>query len=365
MKHTSKLCICFGVLISVCLGLFIIREDSNCSMIEYELGKKYEYNQKLLDASTQINNSLLSDVKAFVDQFNREHREITPQAKRDLANEFFMKHSLAIEKTCTIKDFDIESKTDKHLIPVRLYLPKEKAGGLILFVHGGGWMQGNLDTHDYLCRRMAEKLGLKVLAVDYRLAPEHIFPRGLEDVESVYKWCVGLDSYEILGKVDKIYVSGDSGGGNLSAALNLKLQKDNWDGRLPDGLILFYPALSNDANSKSFQLFKDQAALSAKGTVSFVEQYIGTKIDDPKSARNELMFPIYGEAKAYPKTIMIAAGSDVLLDGQIALFNKLKENDRPVKLFIVDGAIHGFMTYGKEFDDIVNVVIQKIRENIY
>lgn len=367
MKHVSKFtCICFGILVSICLGLFIIREDSNCSMVEYELLKKYEYSQKLLDGSKEINNSLLADVKIFVDRFTKEHKEITPQDKRNLANEFFIKHSLDVETNCKIEDFSIENKDDKYLIPVRLYLPKKETKGLILFVHGGGWMQGNLDTHDYLCRRMADKLDLKILAVDYRLAPEHIFPKGLEDVESVYKWCMESEySHKILGTVDKIYISGDSGGGNLSAALNLKLQKDSWGGHLPDGLILFYPALSNDIKSQSFQLFKDQAALSAKGTIGFIEQYVGAKIDDPKIANNELMFPIYGKAEAYPKTIIVAAGSDVLLDGQIALFNKLKEKNRNVKLFVVDGAIHGFMTYGKEFDDIVKAALQKIKEYIH
>lgn len=336
--------------------------ESNCFFKEYIPNEIYKYNTVISEQSKAVNDSLKTDVANLLTLLKAENRQLTVQDQRTLANSFFIKHSPSIAVAGKIKNFTVKSEKDQHEIPVRLYKPESDSDRLILFIHGGGWMQGNLDTHDYLCRKMVNILGCKVLAVDYRLAPEYKFPKGLEDVESAYKWCMDKNSKEIIGNVTQVYISGDSAGGNLGAALNLSLQKGQWKGHMPDGLLLFYPVLSNNVNSSSFKIFGNQTALSAAGTIAFAEQYMGTKINDSETSSNELVFPILGNPEAYPKTLMIAAGCDVLLDGQIDLFNRLNEKNVPVKLLIEDGAVHGFMTYGKEFDRDIDLLLRQIRE---
>lgn len=361
----------------------------------------YNYNQKISERSDAVNNALISDVIALLGQLKTENREMSYLDRRNLANKFFIEHSISIPAVGEVKNFSILSEKDQYEIPARLYLPAKESDKLIFFIHGGGWMQGNLDTHDYLCKKLTDILGCKVLAVEYRLAPEHKFPVGLEDLYSTYKWCINDISKDVLGSVSEIYLSGDSAGGNLSAALNLlvhQVQRNQLDfapqgnssddlkrssktgknplaqrilasslrlthaGKRITGLLLFYPALSPDTASKSFDLFGNQAALTAISNTFFIEQYIGTKIDDPEVVENELIFPINGDPALYPKTFIIAAGCDILLDGQLKLFEELKKNNILTEMLIEDGAIHGFMTYGKEFDENITKLLIKVKE---
>lgn len=331
------------------------------SFIDYAYDGKiaYQYHKEISPKSKIINDSLTADVNALLAKLKSENKEITYLDKRALANKFFMEHSGASEAIAT-ENFSIVSEVDGYKIPVRLYKSSRTSDKLIIFIHGGGWMQGNLDTHDYLCRKIAKIFEYNVLAVDYRLAPEYKFPFGLNDAFSVYKWCVNASK---LAGINKIYISGDSGGGNLSAALNLKVQKE-YEGHKPDGLILFYPALSNDVHSSSFKIFGNQAALTAASTAFFAEQYVGKKLDDPEVLNNELMFPIHGDAKAYPKTLIVAAECDVLIDCQLELFYKLKQAAVPVSLVIAKGAVHGFMGYGKEYDDDITGILFYLKQQI-
>lgn len=348
-------------LYKTCLSLLVLCGNVNC-FSEYIANEPYKYNTDTSRQSKIVNESLKSDVVKLLNQLKTENKVFTAQERRLFANKFFMEHSISVKINGEIKDFTIENTKDKYEIPVRLYTPQKNSDRLILFIHGGGWSQGNLDTHDYLCRKMVNILGCKVLAVDYRLAPEHEFPIGLEDVQSVYKWCFGTDSKQVLGDISQIYISGGSAGGNLSATLNLSLKRDGNTKHFPDGLLLFYPVLSDKMDTSSFKIFKDQAALTAASTIAFMGQYIGAKISDPETYRNEKIFPINGDASLFPKTLMIAAGCDVLLDGQIELFTKLKDAKIPVNLLIEDGAVHGFMTYGKEFDKDIEGLLQKVKE---
>jgi acetyl esterase len=109
-------------------------------------------------------------------------------------------------------------------VPVRLYLPAaEKPLPLLVFLHGGGWMLGDLDTHDAMCRHLAARAGCAVLGVGYRLAPEHPFPAGLDDAFAAFAWARG--EAEALGcDPARIALGGESAGANLTAAVTLKLR---------------------------------------------------------------------------------------------------------------------------------------------
>lgn len=358
MKKITIICLGWSILCGG-MGNHIYAQNSVAS--KYDSKSIYNYNNEISKESKIINDSLKKAIDELIVSLKTEKRSMLPMDRRILANKFFVKHA-GIGPEVNISNFSIENKNDHYQIPVRLYEPSKESNKLIVFIHGGGWMQGNIDTHDSLCRYMAFLLDCKVISVDYRLAPEFKFPVGLEDVQSVYQWCANSKSKSKLGKIKKIYIAGDSAGGNLSAALNLKLKKDNWKGHSPDGLLLFYPVVSNKINSASFKIFKEQTALTSASMIAFIEQYIDQKVTNKEVANNELIFPLNGAAKDFPDTFIIAAESDVLLDGQIDLYNKLKKHNIPVELYIEKGAVHGFMSYCLEFKNNVIARLDDVKK---
>lgn len=134
--------------------------------------------------------------------------------------------------------------TSTVAIPIRIYYPKsstrpQHGWPCVMYLHGGGWMLGGLDSHEFLLRSMCEDLNVAVLSVDYRLAPEHRFPAAYLDSEAVYLW---LKAQATSWYIDpsKIIVAGDSAGGNLAAALAIQLQHMDIQAQ---GLVLIYPVL--------------------------------------------------------------------------------------------------------------------------
>jgi acetyl esterase len=128
----------------------------------------------------------------------------------------------------TSKDFDIPAFNPDRRIGARIYQGPTVKGGVVLYFHGGGFVLGGLESHDDVCAELADKTGLEVVSIDYRLAPEHLHPAQLDDAESAFLW--------LTRDWDRILVAGDSAGGNLAAALCLRRRATG--GRQPDGQIL-------------------------------------------------------------------------------------------------------------------------------
>jgi acetyl esterase len=244
---------------------------------------------------------------------------ITPQLKRATSNRFFTDHSGIKKDMEKIEDFRITGSTNE--MSMRLYSPyQSNKSGIIMYLHGGGWMQGNLETHDYLCREIAAGTGIEVIAAEYRLAPEHVFPVHLDDVFDIYLWC--CEHYADR----EIIISGDSAGGNLCAALCIKLKEER-RGKKPAAQVLFYPSLSNNFDSDSFKRFGDISALTRDGTIAYLSQYIGTSPDEAAAVNNKFVYPLLEDnTDLFPKTILVSAQYDVLLDEQKAFAEKLRKN---------------------------------------
>lgn len=102
---------------------------------------------------------------ALLGQLKAENKEMSHLDRRNLANKFFIEHSISIPAVGEVKNFSILRGKDQYEMPARLYLPAQESDKLIFFIHGGEWLQGNLDTHDYLCKKLTGTLGCKVLAV--------------------------------------------------------------------------------------------------------------------------------------------------------------------------------------------------------
>jgi acetyl esterase len=219
-------------------------------------------------------------------------------------------------------------------------------------------MQGNLETHDYLCRKIASMLYTEVVSIEYRLAPEYVFPAQLDDVLSTYLWC----NREFSDR--DIIISGDSAGGSLSAALCIRLAEMNL-AKPPWAQILFYPALFNDFDSNSFQEFGDVPALTRDGAIQYAAQYMGVTPETVRSIKNKFFCPLLeDDVRVFPKTILVSASADVLIDEHKAFAEKLTDGGVEVVHIIVPGVIHGFMTFGNEFEDEVSSTLLQIGQKI-
>lgn len=286
---------------------------------------------------------LLTESKTVIDALTQLVLNATGAVddRRSIANKFFMEHSGESEEVNAVENFSILN--GDFQIPVRLYQVND-GKKVCLFIHGGGWVQGNLDTHDYLCRKIAKICEINVLAVDYRLAPEHEFPIPLNDVNCVYNWC--------CEKYDEILLSGDSAGGNLCAAVCIQAAKK----RKPDVMILFYPVLGSDFYTESYNKYADIPTLSRLSMKYFLSKYIGNQ-----SVDNKMITPILeNDMNVFPKTFIVSAGCDVLLSEQSAFFEKMLYSNSACRQLVLDGAIHGFMTYGREFDKYNTEILKQV-----
>lgn len=229
-------------------------------------------------------------------------------------------------------------------IPCRLYRPSAKTDlGLLVFFHGGGWVIGDLNSHDGVCRSLANKSGHAVLSVDYRLAPEHKFPAAFDDCVAAVKWA--FENAKALG-IDnsRMAVGGDSAGGNLAAAVALaevvplKFQ------------MLIYPAVDMRMESPSISENANAPILTKAVMAWFVAHYINGDADkanisaSPMLASDELL-------KKMPPAIVITAQYDPLRDEGEAYGKRLVENGVPTTITRYNGAFHGFFNMITILDD--------------
>ena len=187
-----------------------------------------------------------------------------------------------------LPDLRIEERTvgygDLTDIPVRIYWPPIAARDnlpVVVFYHGGGWCIGDLETHDPVARAHAVGAEAIVVSVDYRLAPEHPFPAGIDDSWAALRW-VGENAAELGGDPNRIAVAGDSAGGNISAVMT-QLVRDNGGPPLAFQL-LWYPSLTADLSLPSYTENADAPMLDRDVIEAFVSWYVpDTDISDPKA----------------------------------------------------------------------------------
>jgi acetyl esterase len=223
-------------------------------------------------------------------------------------------------------------------IPVRLYAPDgaPTPGPLLVYFHGGGWVQGSIATHDASCRLLAHLSGVRVLSVDYRLAPEHRYPAAVEDAVSAYAWAA--DHAARLG-VDpaRMAVGGDSAGGNLAAVLALAARDDE---RLPDVAfqLLLYPVTDVAAKTKSYASFAQGYLLTESG----MDWYVGKYLPDPARRTEPQASPLRApDLAGLPPAYVATCIPDVLRDEGEAYAARLREAGVAVATQRHD-QVHGF-----------------------
>lgn len=211
----------------------------------------------------------------------------------------------------------------------------------LLYLHGGGWVIGNLDSHDEICRLMANLGNAVIVCPDYRLAPEHKFPAGLEDCLATL--CFMAENTTDLGiDIRRIGVAGDSAGGNLAAVLAL-LAREGLAPPLATQLLI-YPNTDARQTSDSYRRFGDGFGLTATTMAWFRDHYVRTPDDIANWRVSPLLAPdLTGAAPAY----VALAGCDILADEGTAYAARLQAAGVPVILRQWPGQIHGFVSMGR------------------
>ena len=198
-------------------------------------------------------------------------------------------------------------------VPVRIYSPPTvEAVGVLLYLHGGGWTIGDLDTHDHPCRTLCHDGSVVVVSVDYRLAPEHPFPAALDDARAVLDW-VAAHTADLGVASGRIAVGGDSGGGNLAAVLAL-MARDSGDPTLAFQLLV-YPAVDLRANSVERYPSLRENATGYLLTLEHMELFIGNYRPDPALGEDWRLSPLLApDHSGLPPALVITAGFDPLRD---------------------------------------------------
>ncbi|MSP50255.1 MAG: alpha/beta hydrolase [Alphaproteobacteria bacterium] len=229
-------------------------------------------------------------------------------------------------------------------LPARLYRPKPGKLPVLLYLHGGGWVFCDLDTHDRLMRLLAVESGSAVLGLDYRLAPEHPFPAAHDDALAAVSWIRSDGAARGLDPA-RIAVAGDSAGANLALGLLVGLRER----KLPQlqGGALFYGCLAPDHDTDSHKRFGGGAYnLTTERMRWFWNAWLGGKTTAPDIRAAPLLADLAG----LPRLYLNAASLDPLLDDTLRLAEKLKAGKVPHKVDIYDGVIHGFMGMSRELE---------------
>ena len=264
--------------------------------------------------------------------------------------------------------FKVEDKvvSDKGVnVTVRVYHPHaaqshQTLPGLV-YLHGGGWTIGDLDTHDVLCRSLCLQAGIVVVSVDYRMGPEHKFPAAYDDTVAAFNWTVahaaslGIDA-------SRIAIGGDSAGGNLAAAACLGLRGQSVQPALQ---LLIYPATimwqdtaSYHANGKGYMLTKESIAY-------YTENYLRNRED----AKDWRASPQLAESHAgLPPAFVMTAGFDPLRDEGLMYADALTKAGVSAQYICFERQIHGFITMGRvmqEANTAVSLCASALKANLH
>jgi acetyl esterase len=215
----------------------------------------------------------------------------------------------------------------------RRYMPAEAGDGLLVYFHGGGFVRGDLNTHDPLCRRLANSSRCRLLAIDYRLAPEHPFPAAAEDAVAATEWAAAQHAGPLA-------VGGDSSGGNIAAVAAIHAR----DAGGPElaAQVLLYPVTDATMGSPSMEELAAGRMLTKDALSWMYDQYLpdGADRSDPRAS------PVLAESlEGVAPAVVVTAGNDPLRDDANRYATRLEEAGVPVEHLVYGGTIHSFMLY--------------------
>ena len=235
----------------------------------------------------------------------------------------------------------IASVTNEQVgdVPVRVYAGEGPPTGIVVYFHGGGWCIGSIDIMDNVARELAHATGAVVVSVGYRLAPEHPFPAGLDDCEAVTRWAVA-NAGRFSVDPAKVVVAGESAGGNLAAAVCLRLRDAG--GPSPAGQVLIYPALDSGASTHASRAEFVGVVLTAADGEFFWRSYTGGQDLDDNPYAAPLRAP---DLAGLPPAVVILGGCDLLRDEGRAYATRLRDAGVSTVDTCYPGQPHGFVNF--------------------
>ena len=286
-----------------------------------------------LDPDTNVGLQILTRLP------NKEFDELlVPEARREMALRSWM---FAGDPTPVGATRDLTIPGPAGGIPARLYRPlgveRERPLPLLVYFHGGGWVLGDIDTHDPSCHFLCAEAGIAVLNVDYRLAPEHRFPAAVDDAVAAFRWAhahaadLGVDA-------GRIAVGGDSAGGNLAAVIAQETKRAG--GPMPALQFLGVPVTHLGATTPSRELFARGYFLTKANMDWYEAHYLGDA--DPSDVRASPL--LADDLEGLPPAYVAVAGFDVLRDEGIAYAEKLTAAGVPTTLRVHTDAVHPMLT---------------------
>lgn len=283
-----------------------------------------------------------ADVAATLDLIRAAHRPRFDQMPLDEARAAYR----AGKTTSQLPPIPLAEVFDLTLggRPARLYRPDTTvtadAAPALLFLHGGGWVIGDLDTHDGICRRLAEASRRTVIALDYRLAPEHPLPAAYDDAEAAYAAMIG-QAADLRIAPDDIAVAGDSAGAALAAMIAVHATAG--DLPVPSAAALFYPVADLRADSPSYT-----AVAGVPLTGETMHWFLGHALPDGTAPLIARCSPLLAPSLAgFPPTFLTSAGHDPLCDEAFLFADRLRAAGVPVEHRHLPGQIHGYLTLGR------------------
>lgn len=263
---------------------------------------------------------------------------LTPVAARKMMRD--LRAALKQPQPAVAEARDISIPGPHGAIPARLYrshAPKaDEAQPALVYFHGGGWVFGDIETHDNLCRSLTNAGDCTVISVDYRLAPEHKFPKALDDCWAAVKW-TAANAAALSVDPSRVAVGGDSAGGNLAAAV---CQMAVREGALRlTYQVLFYPTVDLSLGHDSFK----RAGTGFNLTLAAMTWFRDLYLNDGKEADDWRASPLRAQdLKSLPPAYVTTAGCDPLCDEGEAYAKLLERNGVPVKFRHFPGQMHGF-----------------------
>lgn len=245
----------------------------------------------------------------------------------------------------------------------RVYRPRAAGGSLLpglVWFHGGGFVLGSLASHDGVCRALASRAGIAVLAVDYRLAPEHRFPVGLEDALAATRWI--LERGESIGvAAGNVAIGGDSAGGNFAAGVTQALRGTKHQ---PNFQLLVYPATDATRREPSHRHFREGFVLDGDGISWFLGHYLA----DPVLARDPRVSPVFAQdLSGLPAALVLTAGFDPLRDEGALYARRMSAAGGEVETICSEGSLHGFFNTAGGIDEsarLLDLAANRLRRRL-
>lgn len=287
---------------------------------------------------------------------------LSPAEARNTRNAVFMEFGGPPTPLPRVEDIMIPGPG--AMIPARVYVPQgQEPFPVLVYFHGGGWVVGNLDTHDSVCRSLARATPCLVVSVDYRLAPEYRFPAAVEDAYAA-TWWIAQQAGRLQGDSGRVAVGGDSAGGNLATVV-CHLSRDRGGPDLRYQLLIYPVTNLASFDTHSYRRHGQGYILTRDAMVYYRSHYLAAEAD----GRNPLASPLLAPDLSHlPPAFVLTAEYDVLTDEGKAYALGMKQAGVPVRELCVEGAIHAFFSLSGVLDlarEAVNTTAATLREALY